>query len=263
MLRTSSQPFSSKEEHQVSSFYRDDDGTLRVMAGSQIHRTIAEAKILSRTERTQSVTFDFNDVTVTVQPDSDQALVYRDWDRALHGYIDKQVGPHPNPVLTDEEKANDQRIKAENDRRWAREDARRQAKEAAKRERVEAQLADASPMEVADKAAWQSFKDKNPDGYGGAVITYSERWARLMQDEMDKGRTLEKVAEVTSREADLEGITGFQYGVAVSTLSQCWKHGDTLRRWHNLKTQIGNEGERANEEGGTLNPALLSIGSES
>ena len=38
------------------------------------------------------------------------------------------------------------------------------------------------------------------------------------------------------------------------------KYGDQLRRQHNLKTQLGNEGEKANESGGVLNPALLSIG---
>jgi len=32
-----------------------------------------------------------------------------------------------------------------------------------------------------------------------------------------------------------------------------------LRKWHNIKTQIGNEGEKANASGGVLNPALLNI----
>ena len=67
------------------------------------------------------------------------------------------------------------------------------------------------------------------------------------------------VAKQTSHDADLEGITGFMYGCAVSILSKCWKHGEDLRRWHNLDTQIGNEGEKANESGGVLNPALLSV----
>jgi deoxyribonuclease V len=49
-------------------------------------------------------------------------------------------------------------------------------------------------------------------------------------------------------------------GCAMSILSQVWVHGEQLRRWHNLKTQIRNEGEKANESGGVLNPALLSLG---
>ncbi len=76
---------------------------------------------------------------------------------------------------------------------------------------------------------------------------------------MAAGRKLEDVAEATSREADTNGITGFMYGAAVSTLAQVWEHGEQLRRWHNLATQIGTEGEEANERGGTLNPALLNI----
>lgn len=57
-----------------------------------------------------------------------------------------------------------------------------------------------------------------------------------------------------------EGITGFMYGCAVSALAHFWAHGEALRRWHNLDTQIGTEGEKANESGGVLNPALLNIG---
>lgn len=81
-----------------------------------------------------------------------------------------------------------------------------------------------------------------------------------MQVEMTNGKNLEDVADVASYEADLEGITGFMYGRAVVALSHYWKHGEQLRRWHNIKTQLGNEGEEANESGGVLNPALLSIG---
>ncbi|MDA8315367.1 MAG: hypothetical protein M0010_09365 [Actinomycetota bacterium] len=46
-------------------------------------------------------------------------------------------------------------------------------------------------------------------------------------------------------------------GAAVSVLASCWVHGEELRRWHNLDTQIGTEGEKANASGGVLNPALL------
>lgn len=48
-------------------------------------------------------------------------------------------------------------------------------------------------------------------------------------------------------------------GMAVSMLVQCWEHGKQLRRWHNLETQIGDEGEKANALGGVLNPAVLNI----
>lgn len=115
-------------------------------------------------------------------------------------------------------------------------------------------------MTLRDKEGWEKTVAANTDGYGGGVISFAERWARLMEGRMANGDTLEACAQEASSLADNEGITGFMYGCAVSILSQVWIHGEELRRWHNLKTQIGHEGEKANESGGVLNPALLSVG---
>lgn len=116
-------------------------------------------------------------------------------------------------------------------------------------------------MQLKDEAGWQKALAANPESkpYGHRVMTYAEDWANFMEREMAAGKTLAECADTTSREADTDGITGFMYGCAVSTLSNVWEHGEELRRWHNLKTQIGNEGERANASGGVLNPALLSV----
>lgn len=126
---------------------------------------------------------------------------------------------------------------------------------------VKAKLQNAPTVELVDEAAdvWQEYFRLNTDPYGRATVTFAERWARLMQLEMSQGKTLAEVAEATDREADFEGITGFMYGCAVSMLAKCWKHGEELRRWHNLKTQFRDEGVKANETGGVLNPALLTI----
>jgi len=116
-------------------------------------------------------------------------------------------------------------------------------------------------MQLRDADGWKRANDANPpeEPYGHRVITYAEDWANFMERDMAAGKTLEDCAEATSREADTDGITGFMYGAAVSTLAVVWIHGEALRRWHNLKTQSRNEGERANESGGVLNPALLNI----
>ena len=90
-------------------------------------------------------------------------------------------------------------------------------------------------------------------------MRYAARWANLMEQELAKGAKLKDIAKTTSCAADVEGITGFMYGCAVSILAHAWEHGEELRQWHNLSTQLGNEGEKANESGGVLNPALLSI----
>ncbi len=203
--------------------------SIYVMAGANITGTSAEAISEARGLDT-TMQFDFNGVTVSVRSDSNPELIYRDWSRALSGYIDKNVGPNPNPVLTAKDKANDTRIKAKNDRASEKRQAKYEKKARAHREKVEAKLVNAPAIELADEAGWQKFKTVNSDGYGGAVVTYSERWARLMQVEMANGKKLADVADAASHEADLEGITGFIYGCAVSTLAACWKYGDQLRR---------------------------------
>jgi hypothetical protein len=102
--------------------------------------------------------------------------------------------------------------------------------------------------------------DNSQDSYSKAVLDYTERWAALMEAAMESGGKLEEIADKTSQEADTEGITGYMYGASVLALAYFWEYGEPLRRWHNLKTQLHNEGERANTSGGVLNPAILNIG---
>lgn len=124
-------------------------------------------------------------------------------------------------------------------------------------------------MKILDQKDYDDWKanqggdGKDPMGvaYGLACFTYAERWADLMEAELaaNPNAKFEEFANRLSHDADVEGITGFMYGVAVSILSKCWVHGERLRNWHNLDIQIGTEGEKANTEGGVLNPALLSF----
>lgn len=109
-------------------------------------------------------------------------------------------------------------------------------------------------MELKNAEAWRKYQEANTDDYGKAILEYAERWADLMEKSMADGLALEDVAEKLSQTADIEGITGFMYGAAVKVLFDCWEHGELLRIWHNLKTQIGNEGEK-----GVLNPAILVV----
>lgn len=66
------------------------------------------------------VVFEFNGIIMTVDRDSDPKLLYRDYDRALIGCIDRHVGPYPKAVLTAEEIEHDAAIRAEvNEKRKA------------------------------------------------------------------------------------------------------------------------------------------------
>jgi hypothetical protein len=140
-------------------------------------------------------------------------------------------------------------------------EATRIAKEASELAFNEA-IKNAPPIELRDEQLWKESLAKNQDPYGAGVYRYAETWARMMQKRVAEGESVAFAAQATRFVADKEGITGFMYGCAVSILAACWVHGEELRRWHNLDSQIGNEGEKANESGGVLNPAVLNIGSK-
>jgi hypothetical protein len=108
---------------------------------------------------------------------------------------------------------------------------------------------------------YAKYKAKNNDPYGGCVVQFAEDWADLMEAEMAQGKKIAEIAKPTcSKSNKKHGITSFMYGCAVNGLAHFWEHGEALRLWHNLDTQLGNEGEKANESGGVLNPALLNFG---
>lgn len=106
-------------------------------------------------------------------------------------------------------------------------------------------------MKVKDHKLYKDWKAKNSDPYGACTFRYAEKWADLMEKEIQKGTNVKDMADRLSHEADTEGITGFMYGCAVSILSQCWEYGEELRKWHNK--EYGYEGE------GTVNPAMITI----
>lgn len=117
-------------------------------------------------------------------------------------------------------------------------------------------------MKLKNEQEYNDWKAKNADSYGRCCFLFAETWADAMESAIAKGETIRDCADRISHEVDNRpgfGITGFMYGMAVSILSQCWEHGEDLRKWHNLKTQLGTEGEKANAEGGVLNPALLTV----
>lgn len=91
---------------------QQNNGFYDVNIGSDINDTISEAIALSA-EKNRLIRFEFNGVIVNVNSDSKLELIYRDYSRAVRGYIDKNVGPNPNPILTDEQKESDARLSAQ------------------------------------------------------------------------------------------------------------------------------------------------------
>lgn len=107
--------------------------------------------------------------------------------------------------------------------------------------------------------AWNKGLEKNTDPYGRQVYLYAARWANMMDEMIELGYTLEDQADKLSHKADISGLSGFMYGLAVSLLHQSWVHGEQLRLWHNK--QYRSEGQE--DKGGVINPAVMTIGEKS
>lgn len=104
---------------------------------------------------------------------------------------------------------------------------------------------------------YKDWFDKNTDPYGRACFTYADRWAEMMEKLIESStdepmKVIVDNADRLSHEADIEGITGFMYGCAVSILSHCWKYGEDLRKWHNKEYNYDGDG--------VVNPAIMKVG---
>ena len=92
------------------------------------------------------------------------------------------------------------------------------------------------------------------DFYSLGVVNYVKRWAELMEKEIENGARVADIADRTSYAADTEGITGYMYGCAVSTLAYFWEYGEELRKWHNKEYNYDGEG--------VVNPAIVMVGEQ-
>lgn len=204
-------------------------------AGDRIESACAEAVRMAKAHN-QNVEFKFNDQALTATPNSNPAAMAK-------AYLDE------SQRLSDEWRASAEYEKQQGEMKR-------------EQERKEAMLRNAlvsapKSMTLSNGDEWRAACEKNTDPYGACVMRYAEIWARIMEAKIAGGAALEDIAEEASRTADTEGITGFMYGCAVAMLARVWIHGEALRRWHNKAAQLGSEGDKANECGGVLNPALL------
>ena len=129
---------------------------------------------------------------------------------------------------------------------------------------------------AADPELWPPYEEmterQRSDGYGAVVVIAAGRWADAIEAalaahadlDFPSVATVGDVAESCFADVNaglgVYSLTVNQYGLAVSILVRVWSYGEELRRWHNLDTQIGDEGERANASGGVLDPAMLGFG---
>lgn len=217
--------------------------------------TLKAGHIVIKTNR--NVRFDFNDIICIVSKKTNLKWLLRDYMNA-HLMKWKTIGPDCLPdydiktkrMLRKRTKEEEAKVKAR--RRQFFEDSK--IKEIFFNNKVEG-----IKFKVTDNKKLKEWEDNNKDSYSSRIFSYAKDWGKLMQVEMNTGKKLQDIAGKTSKEADYDGITGFMYGAAVSVLAKYWKYGEELRKWHNLKTQIHDEGENANKSGGVLNPALMNF----
>ncbi len=104
----------------------------------------------------------------------------------------------------------------------------------------------------AKKSAWRRAVRNNQDAYGHATVLAAAK----VGAKLDEGATCKEASDAMYG----CGLTGFLAGCVASMVSQCHARGDDFRKWWNLDNQIRDEGEKANEGQGVLNPAVICLG---
>lgn len=191
------------------------------------------------------IQFEFNGVMLLVtKENADKDKIYAEWNAGMEANAEKYRIEREAYMKTPEYRA----------------ERAKQLKAQTRRQTVEQEVLaidESTELEFKDdesKSNWEKWVEINSkDGYSFGVVTYARRWAKYMQHLMSKhNKTLPKIADKASNVSDIDGITGFMYGCAVAILSQCWKYGEELRRWHNK--EWGQE-----DTDGVVNPAVLTI----
>lgn len=226
---------------------------LETMIGENFNQVAEKAKQIAK-EKNCIVEFDFNGITCLVSDKTVLEWLHRDYSNAhimkwkIVGHECKMVYDYDTEIeLLSRQLAQAKRFKKE---------AEQRRKEEKNNERTLAKQLRGIALEIIPEKIKEYVKyvNKNKDGYGKAVIDYSEAWAKLMQMQIAKGKTIAQCAEETQKPLDFFGITGFQYGCVVKGLAYFWKHGEELRKWHNKEYGV------PETEKGVVNPAILTIG---
>ena len=117
-------------------------------------------------------------------------------------------------------------------------------------------------MPIINQKKWDDCVKMNADSYGKACVDV----ARKVMEILDANEPFDTYKII--RQADDEalgkngGITGFMAGCVAQMVSQYHNRGEEFRKAWNKDNQIEDEGDRANDSGGILNPALLNISSK-
>ncbi len=111
-------------------------------------------------------------------------------------------------------------------------------------------------MPIVNEKMWHVWQDQNQDEYGGACVKVAARVMELL-DENPGGFDCHGIISKADHESNAGGITGNMAAAVAHMVSECHSRGEEFRRKWNLVCEIGDEGKKANDSGGILNPAVL------
>ena len=191
----------------------------------------------------KGIEFNFNDITVLVtKENSNKSKIYDAWKIAMEENAEKSRIEWEAYTKTAE-----YRIKRAKELKLEWREKQVREKLLSNFESMEIEFKDANTKKVWDK--WIEIDSK--DFYSAKFALY---WVKYMQYLMNKhNKSVSQIADNSAHLADrMFGITGFQYGLALNAISNCWKYGDELRKWHNK--QFGCE-----DSEGVVNPAVINI----
>jgi len=112
-------------------------------------------------------------------------------------------------------------------------------------------------MPITNQDDWNTWVDSNRDPYGKACVDVAREVMRIL-DSVEDFDTYKIICDA-DRNIKAGGITGFMAGCVAKMVSSCHSRGEEFRTKWNTTNQLGTEGDRANESGGILNPAIIEI----
>ena len=223
--------------------------------GGDSFRAVAEKAREIAKKKKVIVEFEFNGVTCLVSNKTVVEWLNRDYCNA-HIMEWKTVG-HDCPMAYDHDTEIELRTRQLKQATQQKEEDKKQAManqkeaDAIKEETKEVKF---EVIAGKEKEYKKYVEDNSKDGYSKAVVDYSDSWAKLMQVEISKGKTIVECTDETQEGLGYMGITGFQFGCVMQALSSYWKHGEELRKWHNKAYGV------SEDEKGVVNPAIMTIG---
>lgn len=115
-------------------------------------------------------------------------------------------------------------------------------------------------MPITKQDDWDKWVNNNKEPYGKACVDVAREVMRMLDEKQDID-TIDTWKLICDADDSIKagGITGFMAGCVAQMVSHCHSRGEEFRRKWNLDNQIKNEGEKANEGKGVLNPAILNI----